>query len=65
MEENKKKFDWKFAGFIAVFIMLIISLAKINDLSNEISNLQGVISGYQNQVNNLRSDINSIYDNVD
>lgn len=65
MEENKKKFDWKFAGFIAVFIMLIISLAKINVLSNEISNLQGVISGYQNQVNNLRSDINSIYDNVD
>lgn len=54
MEENKKKFDWKFAGFIAVFIMLIISLAKINDLSNEISNLQGVFSGYQNQVNIMR-----------
>ena len=65
MEENKKKFDWKFAGFVAVFIMLIFCLAKINELENQISNLSSQISGYQNQVNSMQNTINSIYDNVD
>lgn len=65
MEENKKKFDWKLAGFVAVFLMLIFCLAKIYELENQISNLSSQISGYQYQVNNMRYEINSIYDNID
>ena len=65
MEENKKKFDWKLVGYVAVFIMLIFCLAKINELENQISNLSSQVSGYQNQVNGMQSTINSIYDNVD
>ena len=46
-------------------LLLLFCLAKIAELSNEISNLNSQISGYQNQVNNMRNEINAIYDNVD
>lgn len=65
MEENKNKFNWKMAVIIVMAFLLVFCLAKITDLSNEISHLQSMISGYQNQVSNLRNDINYIYNNVD
>lgn len=65
MEENKKIFNWKIIGGALMVFLLLFCLAKIAELSNEISNLNSQISGYQNQVNNMRNEINAIYDNVD
>lgn len=65
MEENKRKFDWKLVGFVAVFIMLIFCLAKINELENHILNLNSTISNCNHQISNLQNNIDSIYTNVD
>ena len=61
----KKIFNWKIIGGALMVFLLLFCLAKIAELSNEISNLNSQISGYQNQVNNMRNEINAIYDNVD
>lgn len=65
MEENKKKFNWKTTAIIIMACLLLFSLAKINDMTNEISNLQNSISNLQHQISNMNSNISSIYNNVD
>lgn len=65
MEDNKKKFKWKTAVVVVMAFLILFCLAKINDMSGEISNFQNMISGYQNQITNLQNEIDSIYNNVD
>ena len=65
MEENKKKFNWKPAVIIVMAVLLIFSLAKINELENEISNLNNTIANCNNRISNMQSNIDSIYSNVD
>ena len=65
MEENKKKFSWTIVAIVVLACLMVFCLVKINDMSNEISNLRTTISNYQNQVWSLNNEINSIYDNVD
>lgn len=65
MEEAKRKFNWKTAVIILMAGLLIFCLAKINDMSNEITNLQNTISNCQYQISNMENNINSIYTNVD
>lgn len=65
MDENKKKFDWKSAAIVVMAVLLIACLSEINEVSNTISVLQHVITGYRDQVSGLENKIDSIYHNVD
>ena len=65
MVENRKKINWKTVIIVIMAGLLLFCLAKINDMSGDISNFQNMISGYQNQITNLQNEIDSIYDNVD
>lgn len=65
MEENKKKFDWKIIIAVVAVILLVVCLFKIQDQSDQITNLQNSVSMLQNRINNIGYDIDSIYTNID
>lgn len=65
MEEKKNQVNWKVVLGIALVVVLVLGYIKISELTNEISNLKGQIAYWQTEGNNIRSEISSIYDNVD
>lgn len=65
MEENKKSINWKSVLVVATFLLLVFSLAKINEQTENIDSLQNMVHNLQDQLSNISSEINSIYDNVD
>ena len=50
MEETKRKFNWKTAVIVVMAVLLVFSLAKINELENEISNLNNTIANCNHQI---------------
>lgn len=65
MEEKKNRFNWKTVIGVALVVVLVMGYIKISEMTNEISNLKGQLAYWQTEGNNIRSEINSIYDNVD
>ena len=65
MEETKRKFNWKTLAIVVMAVLLIFSLAKINELESQIANLDSTIANCNRQISNMQSSINSIYSNVD
>ncbi len=65
MEELKKKINWKMLLGVTLIIVLVIECFVISNLSKKVSNLEGQISYWQTQGDYIRSEISSIYDNVE
>ena len=65
MEENKRKFDWKNVVIVIILGLLIFCVFKLSDMSENIASLESRVVNYQNHLSGLRSEIGSIYDNVD
>lgn len=65
MEDNKRKFNWKSVLVVVMAVLLVVCLAKINELENQIANLNNTIANNNHQISNMQSSINSIYNNVD
>ncbi len=65
MEEVKKKINWKMLLGVTLVIVLSVECFVIANLSKKVSNLEGEISYWQTQSDYIRSEISSIYDNVE
>lgn len=62
MKENKKKLDWKNFVIVIILGLLIFCVFKMDDMSENISMLEIRVANFQSGV---RSEIKSIYNNVD
>lgn len=65
MEKLKFKINWKILFGIILILILGIECIVIGNLSQKISYLEGEISSLYTQGGYIRSEINSIYDNVE
>lgn len=63
--ENNNKINWKAIVNLAMIVILVVCLVKLNNLTDEVNNLQSQLSYWQSDVSDIRSDISSIYNNVD
>ena len=65
MEEKNKKFDLKGIALAVMLVLLIIAVFILYGMAEDIASLEGRLANSQMQINALRSEITSIYSNVD